>query len=112
VQQELRTKEEVAAMGWATPYIAILREGRVATFRPRGNSMTGRIDSGNLVEVSPMKREPERGDIVLCTVNGNQHLHLISAVRNGRYQISNNHRHVNGWTSRDHIYGVVTSVSA
>lgn len=96
-------------MGWADHYIAELMEGRETTFRPRGNSMTGKIASGDLVTVSPLgDRRPVKGDIVLCRVEGSQYLHLVTAVRNGRYQISNNHGHVNGWTG--HIYGIVTSV--
>lgn len=51
------------------------------------------------------------GDIVLCKVEGQQYLHLVSAIgSDGRFQISNNKGHVNGWTTPKNIFGVVTNV--
>lgn len=40
-------------MGWATQYIAMLRDGKTVQFRPRGNSMTGLIETGQLCTVEP-----------------------------------------------------------
>lgn len=97
--------------GWATPWIAMLLEGRVATFRPHGNSMVPIIHSGNLVEVTPCWRDPEPDDVVRCRVQGTVYLHKVTAVQGGRYQISNNKGHVNGWTSRDKVFGILTKVS-
>src|SRR4051794_17501075 len=58
-------------MGWATAYIDKLRQGETVQFRPRGNSMAGKIESGQLCTVTPVKpAELEVGDIVLCKVNG------------------------------------------
>ena len=42
-------------MGWATHYIAKLKEGEIVQFRPKGNSMTGRVNSGDLCTVEPIK---------------------------------------------------------
>ena len=96
---------------WATKYIEALRQGKTVTFRPTGNSMRGRIESGQLVTVEPVSRPIAVGDAVLCKCAGKQWLHLVSAIgADGRYQISNNKGHVNGWTSRSNIFGVVTSV--
>ena len=66
-------------MGWATPYIAKLKNGETVSFRPRGHSMKGKIESGQLCTVAPVAdfTELEKGDIVLCKVNGNEYLHLI-----------------------------------
>jgi phage repressor protein C with HTH and peptisase S24 domain len=72
--------------------------------------MQGRIESGQLVTIKPADSTFLKGDIVLCKVNGKQYLHLISAVSNGRYQISNNKGYVNGWTTANNIFGVVTNV--
>lgn len=94
-------------MGWATPYIAALKDGRTISFRPKGNSMTPLINSGDLVTVSPMIGIPNKHDIVLCRVKGNDYLHLISAIQGNQYQISNNHGHVNGWISIDKIFGIL-----
>jgi hypothetical protein len=97
--------------GWANAYIEKLQQGETVKFRPRGNSMAPKIKSGQLVTVEPVKGVRE-GDVVLCQVKGKQWLHLVTAIMFGqdRIQISNNKGHVNGWTTRDKIYGVVTSV--
>ena len=36
-------------MGWATQYIQKLQLGETVSFRPRGHSMKGEIESGQLV---------------------------------------------------------------
>lgn len=99
-------------MGWATGYIAKLKAGETVSFRPRGNSMTGKINSGQLCTVEPRKEnvKTNQGDIVLCTVNGNQYLHLVKAVKGDRFQIGNNRGGINGWIGAGQIYGVCVSV--
>lgn len=53
-------------MGWASRYIQELRAGETVSFRPRGQSMTGRIESGQLCTVVPINPAVlEVGDIVL-----------------------------------------------
>lgn len=105
-------------MGWADNYIAKLQAGETVQFRPRGNSMTGLVNDGDLVIVSPMKTVDGKpspnslfltdGSIVLCRVAGNQYLHLVKACRHPLYQIGNNKGHINGWTHIDKIYGILT----
>ena len=93
-------------MGWATQYIAQLQRGETVQFRPRGHSMKGRIDSGQLCTVEPVDPATlEVGDVVLCKVNGRQYLHLVKAVQGGRFQIGNNRGRINGWVSGNSIYG-------
>lgn len=88
-----------------------MKNGETVKFRPHGNSMQGRIESGQLVTVSPLAAPPSEGDVVLCKCNGRQWLHLVSAVgSDGRFQISNNKGHVNGWTTLENIFGVVTNI--
>lgn len=103
---------EPSNMGWATDYIEQLKEGKTIQCRPRGNSMKPKINSGQLCTVEPVKKDTElkKGDIVLCKVNGNQYIHLISAVKGKQFQISNNSKHVNGWITRTSIYGKLKSV--
>lgn len=101
--------------GWADAYVAKLLAGETVTFRPRGHSMTGRINDGQLVTVTPIRqRELIADDAVLVKVRGRVVLHLVSTWRRERggvrYQISNNHGHVDGWVDRDAIFGVVVSV--
>ena len=93
-------------MGWATLYIDKLKQGETVQFRPRGNSMTGKIESGDLCTVAPAKKEELKvGDIVLCKVGGAQYLHLIKAKQGDRFQIGNNRGRINGWIGLNGIYG-------
>lgn len=93
-------------MGWASQYIAGLGEGKTVQFRPRGHSMRGKIESGQLCTVEPV--DPATltvGDIVLCKVNGREYLHLVKAIQGGRFQIGNNRGRINGWVSANSIFG-------
>jgi len=100
-------------LSWADNYIANLRLGQITKFRPRGNSMVGLINSGDLVTIEPIgDRILEKNDIVLCKVKGNIYLHKITACDyvNELYQIGNNRGVINGWTSKDKIYGICVKV--
>lgn len=101
-------------MGWATGHIARLQAGETVSFRPRGNSMVGKIDSGQLCTVAPVGDAATLrvGDIVLCRVGGAQYLHLIKAIQGGRFQIGNNRDRINGWVSSDAIFGKCIAVAA
>ncbi len=95
--------------------IADLLEGKVVQLRPRGNSMQGKINSGQLVTIAPLaeKCNIRVGSIVLCKVNGKTYLHLVKALRiTGpgaiTYQIGNNKGLINGWASK--IYGIVVDI--
>ncbi len=69
-------------MGWAGACIEKLQRGETLRFRPRGNSMTPEIATGDLVEVRPLDAgEPSRSDVVLCRVDGSEYLHNVSAVQ-------------------------------
>jgi hypothetical protein len=93
-------------MGWALPYIEKLRRGETVSFRPRGNSMKGKIESGQLCTVAPVAPEElQVGDMVLCKVNGREYLHLIKAVQGQRFQIGNNRGRINGWITANGIFG-------
>lgn len=74
-----------------------LKNGETIQFRPRGNSMTPKINSGDLVTVTPEFDTLKKGDIVFCKVKGNYYVHLVKAVKGKRYQISNNRGRINGW---------------
>lgn len=107
---ERLTSREIE-MGWATPHIKLLREGEIVTFRPHGNSMAPRVRSGQRCTVEPVDPTTiKKGEVVLCKVRGAEYLHLVSAVQDGRFQISNNHGHVNGWIGANGIYGRLVKV--
>ena len=88
-----------------------LQEGQDVTFRPRGHSMTGRVNDGDLVTVRPMTDKDilKKGMVVVAKVKGHVYLHLVKAVRKGSVQIGNNKGHINGWTSHDGVYGILVS---
>lgn len=87
-----------------------LSEGRSVTLKPHGNSMTPIIKSGQRIVLSPvLASEVEVGDAVLAKVKGRYFIHKVTAIGDdGRFQISNNHGHVNGWTRQ--VYGKVTQI--
>lgn len=80
--------ENPEALGWASRYIKQLTEDETVSFRPRGNSMVGKIESGQLCAVEPVDSETLKvADIVLCKVKGHEHLHLVKAIQGQRFQI-------------------------
>jgi hypothetical protein len=90
----------------------LLEKGEV-TWKPHGNSMTPKIDSGDQVVVKKIDPATLKvGDIVYAKIKGSYYLHLLSAIdeSKGRYQISNNHGHVNGWTTGENVFGVCVKV--
>jgi hypothetical protein len=90
-------------MGWALGHIAKLKAGESVSFRPRGNSMAGKIESGQLCTVEPVAAEPiEVGDIVLCKVREAEYLHLVKAIQ-GK---------INGWITANTIYGRCIKIEA
>ena len=61
--------------GWAG-----LRRAATVTVRPRGHSLTGKVNDGDQVTVEPLgERDPEVGDIVLARCRGHDYLHLVKA---------------------------------
>lgn len=97
--------------GWADTYIEKLKKCETVHFRPRGKSMEGKINSGQLCTVVPVK--PEMlvvGAIVLCKFNHSQFLHLIKEIKDGKYLIANNKGWINGWVYKETIYGVCINV--
>lgn len=101
-------------MGWADNYVKKLQAGETVQFRPRGSSMSGRIESGQLVVVEPIPSfyHLNDGDIVLCRVAGHQYLHIIKRTDlvQKRVLICNNRGRENGWTGFNNVYGRVIEV--
>jgi len=98
-------------MGWATGHIAKLKAGQIVSFRPRGGSMSPKIESGQLCTVEPVDVATLRvDDIVLCKVNGNEYLHLVKAIQGQRFQIGNNRGLINGWIGPNAVFGRLVKV--
>lgn len=98
-------------MGWATNHIARLKAGETVTFRPRGASMSPKVESGQLCTVAPVEpSDLQVGDIVLCRVAGAEYLHLVKAIQGPRFQIGNNRGRINGWITENGIFGRLARV--
>lgn len=98
-------------MSWAKYAKAALYKGKKIQIRPRGHSMKGKVNDGDLVTLEPC--DPVKlqvGDIVLVRVRGTDYLHLIKAVNNGRFLIGNNRGGTNGWVGHHCIYGLATKI--
>lgn len=93
-------------MSWTKFAIESLKEGKTVEIKPRGHSMTGKVNDGDRVTVEPCNKETlEVGDIVLVRVKGNDYLHLIKAKNQDRFLIGNNRGGINGWVGHNCIYG-------
>jgi hypothetical protein len=98
-------------MSWAHHAKEALRRGETVQVRPRGHSMRGKVDDGDLVTLEPCDPDTvAAGDIVLVRVHGTDYLHLVKAVDRGRYLIGNNRGSTNGWVGRHAIYGRATQI--
>jgi hypothetical protein len=100
-------------VNWAQHAIDALAQQQPATVTPHGNSMVGRVKSGQRVELRP-STFPKVGEVVLVKVKGKVYLHLVKAIRikNARteYLIGNTHGGVNGWVGGNAIYGIAINV--
>lgn len=93
-------------MGWATGHIERLLRGETVSFRPRGSSMAGKIESGQLCTVEAVDSATlEVGAVVRCRVKGKEFLHLVKAIDGDRFLIGNNRGGTNGWIGGRAIFG-------
>lgn len=105
------TRKKGRAVNWNDVRKTLDERGEVS-IRPSGNSMVPKIRSRQLVTIRKGNAGLKKGDIVFCKVRGSFYLHLVTALKGGQAQISNNHGHVNGWCSLDAVYGQVVRVEA
>lgn len=81
----------------------------ITTIKCFGNSMTPIIKSGSTLLIEKTE-DYKVGDVVLSKVKGNFYVHKITKIdAKGRYMISNNKGHDNGWTTK--IFGKVMKVN-
>ncbi len=100
-------------MSWARHAKEALHRGETVQVRPRGHSMKGKVDSGDLVTLEPCDASTLTvGDIILVRVRGTDYLHLVKSIDGGRFQIGNNRGGINGWVREAAIYGIATKVDA
>jgi hypothetical protein len=107
----VRCRSHITHMSWAKFAIEALLRGETVQIRPRGHSMRGKVNDGDLVTLEPCDPTAlQPDDIVLVKVRGRDYLHLIKAMNGGRFQIGNNRGHINGWVGHNCIYGRATKV--
>jgi phage repressor protein C with HTH and peptisase S24 domain len=84
-----------------------LSKGETVQVKGVGNSMTPILKSGQVVTVKPLTKDDilKKNDIVLAKVKGRTYMHLVKGLKNDEVLIGNNHGHLNGWTTRDKVYG-------
>jgi hypothetical protein len=70
--------------------------------------MTPRIKSGETVTLIPIDGPLAKGNVVLVKVRGRVYLHRVLACDNDRVLIGNNHGGINGWVTKDSVYGLAT----
>jgi hypothetical protein len=98
-------------MGWVNDALQELSAGRQVQIRPQGGSMRGRIESGDLVTLAPIRSEDVQvDDVVLVRWKGNYLLHLIREIRGEEILIGNNIGKTNGWVRATDIRAKVITV--
>jgi hypothetical protein len=102
-------------MSWAKFAIEKLQAGETTQIRPKGHSMTGKVNHLDLVTLEPCEIDNlEIGSIVLVRVKGNVYLHLVKAIKQvgdqKRFLIGNNRGGTNGWVNGKAIYGIATQI--
>ncbi len=98
-------------MSWAKFAIEALRAGKTVQIRPRGHSMRGKVNDGDLVTLEPCDPATlESGEVALVQVKGRDYLHLVKAMQGNRFLIGNNRGGTNGWVGGNRIYGKATKI--
>jgi SOS-response transcriptional repressor LexA len=96
----------ITGPGWATPYIAKLKQDGKVQLKVYGTAMIPLLAPGDQVILRIItNNEVYPGDIVLCRVNGRDYLHKIASVRLDRYQIADNKDFIKGWVTLSGIFG-------
>jgi hypothetical protein len=98
-------------MSWARHAILELQNGQQVQIRPRGHSMKGKVNDGDLVTLAPIKAEDVTvDDVVLVHIHGRDYLHLVKAKDGNRVLIGNNRGGTNGWVGIQAVYGKAIKV--
>lgn len=102
-------------LSWQEEALTALQKDLPIQVRPRGHSMTGRINDGDMVTLEPCAAEAlMSGTIVLVRIQGKRFshivLHSILSLEGGRFLIGSHQGRVDGWVDRGDIYGIATKV--
>lgn len=98
-------------MSWVKDAINALQAGKAAQVRPVGGSMRGRIESGQLVTISPISANAVKiDDVVFIRWKGNYILHIVRDISDDGFLVGNNIGKINGWANRTDVLGIVTAI--
>jgi len=97
---------------WAEVAQCALAKGQAVQVRPRGHSMRGRVNDGDLVTLAPCRSEElVVGDVVLVRVRGwLLVLHQILDREPDRFLIGTTAGRSDGWVSASEVLGRVVQV--
>lgn len=104
-------------MTWNLNALHELQAGQRAQVRPRGHSMSGRINNGDLVTLEPVALEHVRvGDVVLARVWGKRRelvvLHEVLENRGDEFLIGARNGRVDGWVCGAAIVGRASAIES
>jgi len=110
-------KGKLHTMKWAEDAIEQLSKGEVVQVRPRGCSMSGRIEDGQLVTLEPVALNTLNVcDIVLVRVEGKKRevvvLHQILELDGARLLIGAHNGRIDGWVEAGEIFGRAVRIEA
>ncbi|MEO1052767.1 MAG: hypothetical protein AAFX87_19185 [Bacteroidota bacterium] len=98
-------------MSWVKEALNGLSEHAVCQVRPRGGSMRGRIEDGQLVTIQKIEGSKVRvDDVVFVKWKGNYLLHLAKDIKEKQVLIGNNLGKINGWIPLENVLGKVIQV--
>ena len=92
-----------------------LRTGETVQLKPKGGSMRGRVNEGDVVILALCNtRDLAVGDIVLARIHGRRYshfvLHLIIERDGEQFLIGNNSGRADGWITSENIFGKVIEI--
>jgi hypothetical protein len=98
-------------MGWVKEAVEALKTDDVCQVRPRGGSMRGRIESGQLVTIMKVDgADVQLDDVIFIKWKRNYLLHIAKEISETEILIGNNLGKLNGWISKDDVIGKVINV--
>lgn len=113
-ERRMLSEEGISMEGreWADEALAALLQGRTVQIQPRGRSLSGRVNDGDLVTLEPCDlKQLAVGDIVLARVRERiLVLHLILDMGSKGFLIGNLAGRADGWVSAEDVFGRVTIV--
>ena len=98
-------------MSWVKEAVVGLNDGKEVKIRPHGGSMRGRIESGQLVTLSPATFDSVReNDVVFIKWKGNYLLHIVKEKNESEILVGNNLGKINGWAPAESVLAKVVNV--